>query len=30
MPYGVCFWENMAEQAKYMYMNAKEHKQIIE
>ena len=30
MPYGVCLGKNMADQAKYMYMNAKEHKQIIE
>ena len=30
MPYGVCLGKNMADQAKYMYMNAKEHKRIIE
>lgn len=30
MPYGVCLGKNMADQAKYMYINAKEHKRIIE
>ena len=30
MPYGVCLGKNMADQAKYMYMNAKEQKRIIE
>ncbi len=30
MPYGVCLGKNMADQARRMYLNAKEHKQIIE
>ena len=30
MPYRVCFGKNMADQARQMYLNAKEHKRIIE
>ena len=30
IPYGVCLGKNMADQVRYMYLNAKEHKQIVE
>ena len=30
MPYGVCLGKNIADQARHMYLNAKEHKRIIE
>lgn len=30
MPYRVCLGKNMADQARHMYLHAKEHKQIIE
>lgn len=30
MPYRVCLGKNMADQARHMYMNAKEQKRIIE
>ena len=30
MPYRVCLGKNMADQARHMYLDAKEHKRIIE